>query len=232
MATSLKGPNTQVSEITLTRRTNALSHLFKLSVVSIAVSFVSMVLGIVILILSGGADFPVIAGAPLWAGAVFSVTSILGLLASKEDVRYGFIPPPKTRCLLMSHYIVCITCFSVCGICFGYSIGSVTMCTSSKENCGTNADQEVILNFIAIFIALLMVICVFLGSIFFCVYKKAFGLYSPREMLFQSRIADLESRIRTMENQNYQQQPQEGFGGQYSYNSFSTPTAPPPAYSK
>ncbi|XP_061176133.1 uncharacterized protein LOC133185091 [Saccostrea echinata] len=232
MASSLKGPNTQVSDFTLQRRTQALSRLYKLAFVSIGVSCVSMVLGIVILVLSSGADFPVISGAPLWAGAVFSVTGVLGILASKEDVRYGFIPPPRTRCLLISHYTLCITCFSVCGICFGYSIGSVTMCSSSKENCGTNADQQIILNFIAIFIAFFMVICVFLGSIFFCVYKKTFGLYSPREMLFQSRIADLEDRIRTMENQNYQQQTQDGFGGQYSYNSFSTPTAPPPAYSK
>lgn len=121
---------------------------------------------------------------------------------------------------------------SVCGICFGYSIAGASVCTADDElQCGENVQTEFILNILSIVVSVFMLTIAIVGCIFFCVYRKLLGLYRPVDMLYQKRINDLESRIRTLENPNMQGQ-QQGFGGQYGYNSFNTTTAPPPVYSK
>lgn len=216
------------------RRTKALSQLRKLSLVAVIVSCVSIIVGILVLVYSSGAGFPIVTGAPVWSGAAVLVSGILGVLASKSDVNYATIPPPKARCLLMAHYIVSISCLSVCGICFGYSLAGVSVCQDQDPQCGINYNQEEIVNIIAMCVALLMLVTAIVGSVFFCVYKRLFGLYSMRELLYRAKIADLEGRVRTLETGNNPEQQSFGgqYGGQYSYNSFSTPTAPPPAYSK
>lgn len=135
---------------------------------------------------------------------------------------------------LMAHYIVSISCLSVCGICFGYSLAGLSICREGDPQCGINHYQEEILNIIAMCVALFMFVTALVGSIFFCVYKRLFGLYSMRELLYQAKIADLEGRVKSLETSNNPEQQRFGgqYGGQYSYNSFSSPTAPPPAYSK
>lgn len=35
------------------------------------------------------------------------LTGILGVLASKSDVNYGSVPPPKARCLVMIDVLYC-----------------------------------------------------------------------------------------------------------------------------
>lgn len=35
------------------------------------------------------------------------LTGILGVLASKSDVNYGSVPPPKARCLVMIGVLYC-----------------------------------------------------------------------------------------------------------------------------
>lgn len=51
------------------RRTHALSQLFKLSLVAIGVSCVSIIVGILVLVYSQRAGFPIVTGAPVWSGA-------------------------------------------------------------------------------------------------------------------------------------------------------------------
>ncbi|XP_022293648.2 uncharacterized protein LOC111104144 isoform X2 [Crassostrea virginica] len=218
-----------VDEVTVERRTHALSHLFKLSLVSVGVATGSIVVGILVLVYSSGASFPIITGAPVWSGTVVLVAGLVGVQASKSDVRYGTVPAPRDRCLLMTHYVLSISCLSVTGICFGYSLTGFVTC---QTECGNNSYQELILNGIAFCLALLMLLTAVAGSVFFCVYKRLFGLYSPREMLFNTRIAELENRIRYLESPPNQQQGFSQYGGQYGYNSFSTPSTQPPAYSK
>ena len=64
------GVSCVVDEVTIERRTHALSHLFKLSLVSVGVATGSIVVGILVLVYSSGASFPIITGAPVWSGTV------------------------------------------------------------------------------------------------------------------------------------------------------------------
>lgn len=235
MDPATKSPNQEApTGLVVERRTHALSQLFKLSLVAMGVSCVSIIVGILVLVYSQRAGFPIVTGAPVWSGAAVLLTGILGVLASKSDVNYGSVPPPKARCLLMAHYIVSVSCLSVCGICFGYSLAGLSVCREGDLQCGVNHYQEEILNIIALCVAVLMFVTAIVGSVFFCVYRRLFGLYNLRELLYQAKIADLEGRVRSLETSNNPEQQRFGgqYGGQYSYNSFSTPTAPPPAYSK
>ena len=64
------GVSCVVDEVTVERRTHALSHLFKLSLVSVGVATGSIVVGVLVLVYSSGASFPIITGAPVWSGTV------------------------------------------------------------------------------------------------------------------------------------------------------------------
>ena len=76
------GVSCVVDEVTIERRTHALSHLFKLSLVSVGVSTGSIVVGILVLVYSSGASFPIITGAPVWSGTVVMLFPTLYYLSS------------------------------------------------------------------------------------------------------------------------------------------------------
>lgn len=65
-----------VDEVTVERRTHALSHLFKLSLVSVGVATGSIVVGVLVLVYSSGASFPIITGAPVWSGTVVMLSRL------------------------------------------------------------------------------------------------------------------------------------------------------------
>ena len=71
------GVSCVVDEVTIERRTHALSHLFKLSLVSVGVSTGSIIVGILVLVYASGASFPIITGAPVWSGTVVMLFSTL-----------------------------------------------------------------------------------------------------------------------------------------------------------
>lgn len=70
------GVSCVVDEVTIERRTHALSHLFKLSLVSVGVATGSIVVGVLVLVYSSGASFPIITGAPVWSGTVVMLSRL------------------------------------------------------------------------------------------------------------------------------------------------------------
>lgn len=76
------GVSCVVDEVTVERRTHALSHLFKLSLVSVGVATGSIVVGVLVLVYSSGASFPIITGAPVWSGTVVMLSRLCNAFLS------------------------------------------------------------------------------------------------------------------------------------------------------
>lgn len=168
------------------RRTKALKQLRHLSFVMLFGSIVSIVTGMIILVYATDKTvFPLNTGSSIWSGCLLMVTSCIGLWTSwsHPDDNEENITCSQLKGKIITFYVLSITSISICGLSMSYCITGLVYCQTS--DCFYHKSVVTTASVLAIITALLLLVCAIIGSVFYCVYRRAFFLFSSQDRINQ-----------------------------------------------
>ncbi|XP_061193803.1 uncharacterized protein LOC133202041 [Saccostrea echinata] len=154
----------QPEKIDLQEKEQVLSYIKILSAIGLFLGICSVGIGIAVLALMDGADYPLTTGTGIWFAAnpiAFGIVGIAAAMSTNEITQ---------KKLLTGHYVTGILLITQ-GYAFTTAIQGVIECSNGSEKCGSNADAKAALRGVLI------------GIIFFAyvVGSVSMGIHSKKK---------------------------------------------------